>query len=556
MTSPQNHRWHTHYEKNQKHLTHLLNLLFALMMASLTFTLSQLIHLLDPTLDLSLLPILAFFISVEAFYAAQRIHQDHLTPFEKEWFFFRASELITLTLLIRLLTFLLNFSTILDLARRENLIVTIFSWDFILALVASLIVWIIITLTHKDIYALQMKEVDLTWEELNDMEMARIEARQHLLQRIFLTGAVLILLVLITRNLLPPAHTLTTQTFLLILNLVLFFVCAIIVASLTNFSVQRARWLWEKTEIDPTLLTALIQYGLLFLLILLAVTLFLPTNITLGLLDFLRLIFGTLFRGLNWLLIGLFAILNAIFSFIASLIPQKPTDPLAPPPATPEPFFQSPPQIPQEVIPTTPPATANHLADILLWSILTIALLAGLIFYFRENRHLFQKLRHLNLTTLWRAIRKAFHSFFKRVKTTLPTLNFANARRKSKRQQTKKTTKPKAWFPHTDREKIFAAYLNALDQLESNPTHPVHRTPADTPAQYLHKLEADLPDATPPMTDLTQAFSQARYSNIAPDRDTIPLVERLTKTLRKVLNHITSSPGSNPSQPKEENNSS
>ncbi len=556
MTSSQNHRWHTHYEKNQKHLTLLLNLLFALMMASLTFTLSQLIHLLDPTLDLSLLPILAFFISLEASYAAQRIRQDHLTLFEKEWFFFRASELITLTLLIRLLTFLLNFSTILDLARRENLIVTIFSWDFILALFASLIVWIIITLTHKDIYALQMKEVDLTWEELNDMEMARIEARQHLLQRIFLTGAVLILLVLITRNLLPPAHTLTTQTFLLILNLVLFFVCAIIVASLTNFSVQRARWLWEKTEIDPTLLTALIQYGLLFLLILLAVTLFLPTNITLGLLDFLRLIFGTLFRGLNWLLIGLFAILNAIFSFIASLIPQKPTDPLAPPPATPEPFFQSPPQIPQEVIPTTPPATANHLADILLWSILTIALLAGLIFYFRENRHLFQKLRHLNLTTLWRAIRKAFRSFFKRVQTTLPTLNFANARRKSKRQQTQKTTKPKAWFPHTDREKIFAAYLNALDQLESNPTHPVHRTPADTPAQYLHKLEADLPDATPPMTNLTQAFSQARYSNIAPDRDTIPLVERLTKTLRKVLNHITSSPGSNPSQPKEENNSS
>ncbi len=556
MTSPPNHRWHTHYENNQKHLTRLISVLFALMMTSLIFTLTQLLHLLTPTLDFSLIPFLAFFISLEAFHAAQRIRQDHLTLFEKEWFFFRASELITLTMFIRLISFLFNISATLTTARQESIFAAIFSWDFILALVASLIVWLIITLTHKDIYALQMNESDLTWEELNDMEMARIQARQNLLKRIFLTGAFLLLLVLITRNLLPQEHTLTTQTFLLILNLLLYFVCAIIVASLTNFSVQRARWLWENTEIDPSLLTALFQYGLLFLLILLAVTLFLPTNVTVGLLDFLRLIIGALFRGLNWLLIGLFAILNAIFSFIASLIPQKPTDPLAPSPATPEPFFQSPPQIPQEVIPTTPPATANHLADIVLWSILTIALLAGLIFYLRQNRHLFQKLRHLDLRSLWQAIRKAFRSFFKRVQTTLPTLNFANARRKSKRQQTQKTTKPKAWFPHTDREKVFAAYLNALDQLESNPTHPVHRTPADTPTQYLHKLEADLPDATPPMTDLTQAFSQARYSNITPDHDTIPFVERLTKTLRKVLNHITSSPGSNPSQPKEENSSS
>ena len=557
MTSPKNHRWHTHYENNQKHLIRLISVLFALMMTSLIFTLTQLLNLLTPTLDFSLVPFLAFFISLEAFHAAQRIRDDHLTLFEKDWFLFRISELITLTLLIRLISFLFNISATLTTARQESILAAIFSWDFLLVLTASLIVWLIITLTHKDIHALQMNEADLTWEELNDMEMARIQARQNLLKRLFLTGAFLLLLVLITRNLLPQEHTLTTQTFLLILNLLLYFVCAIIVASLTNFSVQRARWLWENTEIDPSLLTALFQYGLLFLLILLAVTLFLPTNVTVGLLDFLRLIIGALFRGINWLLIGIFAILNAIIQFLSNLFPNQATDPLSTNLATPEPFIQSAPQIPQEAIPTTTaPTTANHIADIILWSILIIALIAGFIFYIRQNRHVFQKLRHLDLRSLWQAIRKAFRSFFKRVQTTLPTFNFANTRRKSKRTSSEKHSKPKAWYPTTDREKVFAAYLDALDQLESNPTQPVHRTPADTPAQYLHKLEVDLPDATPPMTDLTQAFSQARYSAATPEHDTIPFVERLTKTLRKILKRTTPLPGSTQSNSKEENTSS
>ena len=557
MTSPQNHRWHTHYENNQKHLTRLISVLFALMMTSLIFTLTQLLHLLTPTLDFSLIPVLAFFISLEAFHAAQRIRQDHLTLFEKEWFFFRASELITLTMLIRLISFLFNISATLTTARQESILTAIFSWDFILALVASLIVWIIITLTHKDIHALQMNEADLTWEELNDMEMARIQARQNLLKRIFLTGAFLLLLVLITRNLLPQEHTLTTQTFVLILNLLLYFVCAIIVASLTNFSVQRARWLWENTEIDPSLLTALFQYGLLFLLILLAVTLFLPTNVTVGLLDFLRLIIGALFRGLNWLLIGLFAILNAIFSFIASLIPQKTTDPLAPPPAPPRTLLPIPApnssrshphhptchrQSPRRYRPLVHPHHRPSSPDSFSTSAKTaISSKNSAILISAPYGKLFAKPSAPSSN----ASKPPYpHS-------TLPTPAANQNANKPKKQP-----RPKAWFPHTDREKVFAAYLNALDQLESNPTHPVHRTPADTPAQYLHKLEVDLPDATPPMTDLTQAFSQARYSNIAPDHDTIPFVERLTKTLRKILKRTTPLPGSTQSNSKEENSSS
>lgn len=530
MKKSKNKNWFLFYEKNQKRLDLIFSILFSLMMASLTFSLNQLVTLLIPSYAAPALPLIAFIVSLEAFYAAHHTKQKRMTPFEKEWNLFRISEGAVLFIVLRLFAFLANSQTTIQAFRTQGFLSGVFSFDFIIILIISIIVWLIITITYNDIFFLQMNEKDLAWEKLNEMELARIEARTRITQRIFIVGGIILSAVLLSRNFLPANLTLSTNTRLMVFNLLLYFLCAMIVLSLTNFSVQRARWIWDNTPIDPNILRALFTYGSIFLGITLLITLILPTQYTVGLIDFIRLLINFLFRGINLLLTALFAFFGWLFTLIRNLFPQNQPKPETPSPFEPE-SWQAP-QIPSDFIPNIPAeVTTGGIGNLIFWIVLFVGILVAAIAYFVQNKDAIARLRTFNLREFFHSAFNALRKLFKRIKLniSLPT-----GERKSlfSRKEKSERKKEKKWNPKTDREKIYAAYFDALDASKEVAGS---RTPSQTPHKYVRNIVQNVPDAIENFTELTDAFVEARYTQAPVEHDTISFVNRLTKKLKQIF---------------------
>lgn len=282
-------------------------------------------------------------------------------------------------------------------------------------------------------------------------------------------------------------------------SMVCYFLAGLLLMSHGRLAVLRARWFSQDVEINPALLSRWHRTSLLFVGLVALIALLLPLGRTSWLAPAIEWLFALAIRFIMviTLLFGAFfgllaRVLRALFG--GSNGELGPAEPLPMPPPIPS---------QQEMASRLPP----WLGGAVLW--LTVVVVAGfLLVSFLQSTELHRSqvggwLLHMRLW--WRARRQRYGL------ALAQQVNKAIGRLRRARRKTSPATSIRESMraPATPRDKVRQYYLRAVHEAtERGKPRPSHRTPLE----YARDLAETWPEVQTDVTDLTEAFVDARYS--------------------------------------------
>jgi len=231
-------------------------------------------------------------------------------------------------------------------------------------------------------------------------------------------------------------------------------------------------------------------------------TFLMPTQYSLGLFETLRY------------LLNLLAILSQVLLFLlvlpftlcAQIFRQAPTTDQTTPAPTQPPFTPG-------VAPGQPAAWWQLVQSILFWGGLVSIVGFALYQYIRLNSSLWARMMAVPffrwvieaLGSIWSLIRGFNREIVQFIERQIQQLQTSNLIKEMTREM--QSGRHRQLNP---RERIMALYLNLI---KVGGSHGLHRRDSQTPYQYSQEITQTLPEVSPEMVDLTEAFVEARYSD-------------------------------------------
>jgi hypothetical protein len=370
---------------------------------------------------------------------------------------------------------------------------------------------------------LQSELTDFKWE-IGKLDNDRQVARRHIAERLFMVGGVMILISMVTRldiaGFLPNNPAFQAS----LVNVVIFFLLALVFLSQTQFAFLRGRWFWSQTPIAPNIGGNWIRYSLIFFIVIAVIALILPTNYTLNLLQVIQ-VFVNFIIQIGFFIISLFAYLFGLIFSIFNVKQSNDTDTTPVPPITLT--------LPQTGGPPLP--WLELLKSILFWAIIVGIVGFAIVHFIRQNSSLLSGaikvpgLRWIIKASksfwAWLAgtsqqISSSLASGLKRIFQTVPKSisremqQFFNFRRLSPRQQ------------------VVFYYLRLIDRSKKSG---VNRKPHQTPNQFASDLEQVVPEVRKEVDELTGSFNEARYSQHPVSDQQTSVAQRLWRKIVKSL---------------------
>lgn len=514
------------FQWNEKIATVVGSLLLAGMMACLGFTLNEFGSRISPGWAGGFLPWICMAISFEAIFSEGRVRPYSLLSSGR--IAYRVSEVILLTLGLKLfLTFI----------RGEPFLESISSWqrDFPLSFFAGeygslwaimMVVWALTGFFGRLLYDLVQDTELLRPGSEPQFFTSRKETRRRLAGQMFFIGAVMVVLTALTRadieaiwGDLPPVPTHA-------LNILIYFFLAFILLSQGQFAVLRAGWIWQHIPVTRPMALGWLRYSLFFLGILALLVLILPTGYSLSLLTLTKILFSFIFGIINLIFL---LILLPIYWLINFLARQRGE---AAPFENPLESLRS----PLEAEAATPIATlpiSELVKSTIFWGIFLFVCGYALVQYLRQNKELLERLRRIPGL---RWILDGVNSFLVWLRGATRTVTqMAAAGWERIRPQPRGGTATAPWRlirPNrmTPREQVRFYYLALLRRTQENG---LPRAISQTPQEYSAELAHLLPEQSPDVTALTDAFVEARYT-------THPIPEETAGKVKAIWEHLRS----------------
>jgi hypothetical protein len=517
------------FQKNERLTTFVTHLIVALMLGSVAVSVVQFGEYLAPGWNGAYLVPLSVLVALEAMYSRRKIR--HAGFFSREYIFYRLTEFVLLFLGIKLVLYLVRGVDRLwaDIqVLHYNFWDAFFTNEYILVAGFCFLVWAIAGMFAEELDHLEGDEKLLSRERETGIIEKRPAARRRLANLILYIGGALIFeaaLVRLDWTLLwgetPPlrGH---------ILNVVVYFVLALILLSLTQFSVLRVHWSLERIPISTDLAAGWLKYSAIFLLILAAIAFVLPTSYSVGLLDIVAYgisILTSILSALLFLLMLPFFLLMSLFARLFGT-----AEPVPPP------NFQ-------EIIPQQPQAVASApwlevLKSILFWAVFLGVMAFSIAYYLRQNQTLLEQLKQTRLLHWMDRLWVWIASWLRGVNENISAAVRAGQEQLRKRNPFR-SQQPR-WNLRglrrmSPRERVQFFYLAMLRRGKEKG---LPRGPGQTPYEYARRIAPEVPDVEPDVSALTQEFIEARYSlhDISPQKAS--LVQQYWKRIRKALRTV------------------
>lgn len=409
-----------------------------------------------------------------------------------DWLLYRLTELIVIVGGLKVYIYAQRgFDQFLsDVTSWQVSLGNFFGGEYLFALSLALVVWGMGTYFAVTLHDLEGDEILFHREAEDPVRSNRAAARKRLLADIFMVGGFMLVLTAILRNDLAFLNLPTPPLQTGLLNIILYFMFALILFAQSQFAVLRARWSIDRVPIAPNLASRWAVYTTLILVLAAALVIFLPTQYSLGLLDSLA-IFISLIQFVFFMIIFL---LWLPIQSLLSIFGRSPLSQPAPPPPPPTEAFD-----PSAA--TTTVTWFDVLKSIAFWLVVVTILVLAFVYYLRQQKELFaqiSKVRGLGwLSRFWVWLRGGTRQLTDRARAALDSLikrvrpvpiapwSFVNPRRLSPRQQ------------------IIFYYLALVRRAD------VPRQPSQTPLEYQQQLTHLPPDD---LTGLTDSFIEARYT--------------------------------------------
>jgi hypothetical protein len=486
--------------------------LLVLMMGCVGLVISQVMRRLAPGWPYASLPWLCILISMEAmasWYITQRAADLEVSPITSliiEWIVL----LILLRLFLSLNSGVGHLFQEIPLWQRDFL-GHFFDTQYVFFILLSAGVWGLTRFFVGDLAETRGDELIINVEAVGGVSSDRYSVRQRMATVILTIG---FFLVALTALLFLDARYVSKVLYISragLLALIFYFLFGLALLSQVQFSVLRARWIWDRIDFDPGLLKRWTIFSLFFLALVSAVAFILPTGYSLGLLATLRYL-------LNILVVGLYAIFFVLaipFVWLMSLlgkgkVQEQPPEQLPPPQM---------PQMPDQG-PSAPVPWIEFLKSLLFWVIFLGLIGYAFFHYIRQNQALMEKLRKVRLFNWLAGTWKWFVGVLRGWNVEIGAavqagLQRLRLRRESAQQQlAQRFVNPRRMTP---RQRVMFFYL-AMVRRGSERGLP--RQPDQTPAEYARLLHRNLEEVDQDIEAITGDFMEARYTRheIVPDR--------------------------------------
>jgi hypothetical protein len=362
---------------NRQLISVFQRLISAVLLACLMVPVAQVVYHVLGIRPVNFLFPLVFVIALESMASHSRMRTVSID--NPQWWLYHLAEWVVLVVLLKLFLYALNgFDRLLfdfPLWRADFFL---FFYDpeylFLLSMVAG--VWVISSELDNMFNLINADEKLLKVESDSGFSEQRMETRSQLANMIVAGGGFMIALAAILNLASGGSWTTSSQASQSVLALVVYFLCGLVLLSLTQFSVLRARWVINHVPIEPRITTHWFGYcfGLVVCLAIFAV--FLPTAYSNQLLQALQLGFAYLILIIQVIVYFLLYPFVLLFGWLMKLF----NHPVAAQPAPPARLYPLP-----DFVPGEPNAWLEWVKTVLFWVVLVGLVGYAFIYYFREH---------------------------------------------------------------------------------------------------------------------------------------------------------------------------
>jgi len=525
------------------------HLVVSFMMACTTITFVQVGKAVFPGWDGSYLVVLGFLICIESMYIRKVMSTQRITFLTTEWILLRSAEWVVILITLKVVLYLVNgfdqFGVDL-LSWRESFFQNFFSGEYLFAIIVIAVIWMLGGIYGVHLAELEGSSEKLRMERESGIANERVEARQRMLNLTFVVGGVMVLGTALLRENLNLAWFKSPALRIGVFNVLAFFVLGLILLSLAQFSIVRARWRLNQIRFSRDLPYKWALYSLLFLSLAVILASILPTAYSVGFLNLLGMLVNVLFSILGFIQFLLLLPFFALMSLLARLAGNPP----------PERTLPALPQLPQP-----PPQSGNPVAwfevlkSLLFWAVFLGIVGFAFFYYLRLHRDNLRLFRGFPVSRLWADFWNWLRIRFGRLKREVA--GSFNAGLDRLRKRALKALDPAPWgYIHLrglkPRQKVIFYYL-ALVRRGGEIGLP--RKPSQTPYEYADFLAGSLQSRlsqsetgaqeenisiSADVADLTIQFVQARYSLSEVSNQQTSQVrgywERIKRALRRFRN--------------------
>ena len=186
---------------------------------------------------------------------------------------------------------------------------------------------------------------------------------------------------------------------------------------------------------------------------------------------------------------------------------QAETEPAEPPPSFEEVLAQ---RQPPELPPATPDNTLTLLISSLFWAVLVFVLISALLFFLRERGVTFNRGALRRAWQLWVAwLRTLWQGFETQVVELRQSLRLPRRAREEAEETAVSPWRFVRVNALSPREQIRYFYLSVVRRAGDKG---VMRGPSETPLEYIQDLTSEWPEEADDISQLTDAFLEARYA--------------------------------------------
>ncbi len=522
------------YRSNERASVIFNHAIVVLMMMSLAYSIEALASRLFLGWQGGYMPVLSLLISLEAIATWRTMRR--WSDLNVYGFMYWAVEWVVLVLLIKLCLYVFHgFGQLfIDLPLwQEDFLTNFFTGEMLFVIGVSFIVWLFSGLYARDLAEMEGDEALLKIEELGGYVSNRGEIRRGLVGRVFGIGFVIVLCTAFVHIDLQNLGQAQDVPILDMLNVVLYFLLALVLFSKTHFDVLRASWAWDKVPVSRGLSRSWGIFSILFLVLIGILAFLLPTRYSLGFLTTLGIVFSLLFNLIYGLVFLVLFPIMALIGWIMGLFKGGAEDSQSGPITPKFPFTPA--------APGAPIPWLEVLKSVLFWVVLLLILGYALRQYLRQNQELASrlgKIPFLNwLTGFWRwlagFIRGANQKVSQVVQTNLQRLR---ARRAAAISQAGPD------FLHlrrlSARQRVLFFYQAFLRRGSESG---LPRQAYQTPYEYLQTIRPGLSEVEPDLEGLTDAFIEARYTRQEVTPEHASIMQRYWQRVKKAFRNLRSS---------------
>ncbi|MFW6063517.1 MAG: DUF4129 domain-containing protein [Chloroflexota bacterium] len=519
-------------------------LLLAVLLTALFTGPILVVDLISPRPAWSALPVVVFFVVLEATYTTYWLHQPqrrHLSRVN-----YRLAEFIVIALALRLLSwgisggipssevwrgYLLAPLSFFDSTYLIYLLIALFAWERG-AHFSGLFIDLSLSPTEVDYYSLPRLEQARRFHD-RPIDRERPAVFAQLVKSWLGGGLLLVFFAALTTVDLPTldlARGVRTINRLglrseMLAALLIYFLLGLWLISQGRLAMVRSRWLAEGTVSRPGVIATWRRTSLVLLLLVALVAAFLPIGSTFAIAAVLRAIVTAIFFVVQLLFLALTLFFVTLVNLLGiepeqgeemDLVPQQP---------------EFPPLAPQDA-PLS--ETSALLAGGLFWLLVVAVVMVALTFFLRDRGYRLEQFGVLK--SWWQSVQLWLERLFGGAARQATVLRQSlGARLRQLRPDTGSARTPWRFMRINalpPRQQVRYFYLSTVRRAEEKG---VPRGGSETPAEYARHLKENWPEAGEEIEALTGAFLEARYSRRDFETEELNPVKAIWRRVRSAL---------------------